>query len=126
MSSFPPAVASLLDPGVEVAGSAVNPTQSDNIDQLGTLAERVSVLGYQPFGSGALFSATDPVHHLWRQRIQTVAAQNGLTMAQTLVQFSLQQPGVSSVVVGASSEQHLKELVAALEPGNLIEGPIRF
>lgn len=126
MSSFPPGVASLLPAGVEVAGSAVNPMQGDNLDQLGDLAERVSILGYQPFGSGALFSATDPDHDLWRQRLQGVANQNGLSLAQTLVQFSLQQAGVSSVVMGASSEQHLKELVAALEPGNMIEGPIRF
>ena len=48
-------------------------------------------------------------------RLSTIARQRGATNAQVALAWVLQQPGVTSPIVGASKMQHLEDAVKASE-----------
>ncbi|WP_326557498.1 aldo/keto reductase [Micromonospora sp. NBC_01796] len=71
-------------------------------------------------GAGRLGNPDSPVaisEHDWRviEGLETVAAELGRPMAQVAVNWVVTQPGVSSVVIGASTPEQLDTNLAALD-----------
>ena len=97
--------------GVEVIGAPVNPTQSEGLGPLRAVPPHVGVIGYQPFASPSSAPGTSQTARLG-PRAGELADQLGITPAQVMLRFALQQPAVSSVVMGTSSVEHLLENVS--------------
>jgi 1-deoxyxylulose-5-phosphate synthase len=49
------------------------------------------------------------------ERVVEIAGQRGVSPAQVALAWSLQQPGITAPIIGASKMKHLEEAVAALE-----------
>lgn len=122
LTHLTPGLAPLLPVGVEVIGGPVNPSEEAGIVLLGELPARVGVVGYQPFAgrSGGPGNVRLPTTH---GRAADVARELGLSPAQVMIRFALQQPAVSAVVVGTSSLEHLSEDAAGLD-GPIDSSPI--
>ncbi|MEN9406480.1 MAG: hypothetical protein RLZ12_764 [Bacillota bacterium] len=60
------------------------------------------------------------------KRVEKLAARQGRSMAQIALAWVLQQPGVTSPIIGARNIHHLEEAINTLDKVTLTEDDIRF
>jgi aryl-alcohol dehydrogenase-like predicted oxidoreductase len=75
-----------------------------------TIRARTDTYGKQIYGEEISEADTRVI-----ERLEAVAAAQGVAPAQVALGWLLQKPGVVAPIVGASKPQHLEEALAALE-----------
>ena len=129
------AVISLQQPGVSSVQVAINLLEREAITRLLPLSKAriVAVIARQPFASGFLTQSQAEIdspaavdQDLLERKARAAAAFRFLanktrSMAQAAIQFTLCQDGVSVVLPGTSSIEHLRENLGALTAPSLTD-----
>jgi len=66
-----------------------------------------------PFGK-TLYAATEDADHRVIERVEKVAADHGVPMAQVALAWMLAKPAITSPIIGATKLHHLEDAVASL------------
>ena len=116
--------------GLAVAQTPVNPAQPDHLGLLPKLqGAKIGVIANQIFLSGKLLSpgssAEEGELSGLKAKLDSLAEAKGVSLRRLLIEHALAQPGVASVLTGATNPDHLKQNVAdALALGALPAGAL--
>jgi aryl-alcohol dehydrogenase-like predicted oxidoreductase len=130
------ALITLQHPGVSSLQVAINLLERQAITRLLPLSKErgVAVIARQPFASGFLVQSRAEIDShagfvdddLSEKKLRAaeefrVLANGSRTMAQAAIQFVLRQDGVSVILPGTSSTEHLREALGALTAPSLTD-----
>jgi aryl-alcohol dehydrogenase-like predicted oxidoreductase len=113
----------LQHPGVAAIQLELNLLNQDAIASILPLAQqqKIAIIARQPFASGKLFQLMrqqpqEKISEQWTQAniYRHLSQVSSRSPIQAALQFVLQQEGVSVVIAGASTRQHLAENLSAL------------